>query len=345
MNEKIDRKIFSKYANEVPTSGEKNYVENVFLDEQNSQELQEILMADWLRVCDQEHLEFYDLSHIFHKLYFSINSERKQQKRGAIHAIWQTYSKIAAAILLPLALIYLVYSHVQPSQPDTQISFAEIKAPLGSRVNFSLPDGSSGWLNSGSSLKYPVYFSDTRDVELSGEAFFDIQKNERKPFNVKTADLNISVLGTRFNVSAYQGDASSSVVLESGKVRLSSKGAQNVVEMKPDEKVVYNNTQKELKKTSVNSAKYTSWKEGKLVFRNDPMKEVANRLSRWYNVDIEVSQKESSDLRLRATFEDEEIEEVLRLLKLTFPIDYKFEERKKGQDGSFEKRKIRIEIK
>lgn len=345
MNEKIDRKIFSKYANEVPTPGEKNYVENVFLDEQNSQELQEILMADWLRICDQEHLEFYDLSHIFHKLYFTINSERKQQKRGAIRAIWQTYSRVAAAILLPLALIYLVYSHVQPGQQDARISYAEITAPLGSRINFTLPDGSSGWLNSGSSLKYPVFFSDTRDVELSGEAFFDIQKNERKPFNVKTADLNISVLGTRFNVSAYKGDVSSAVVLESGKVKLSRHGIQDAIEMKPDEKVVYNSTQKELRKTSVNSTKYTSWKEGKLVFRNDPMTEVAKRLSRWYNVDIELSQEESSDLRLRATFEDEEIEEVLRLLKLTFPIDYEFEKRKKSDDGSFEKRKIRIQIK
>ena len=112
--------------------------------------------------------------------------------------------------------------------------------------------------------------------------------------------------------------------------------------MKPGEKVEYDIELKAIKKSKVNSKKYSLWKEGKLVFRDDPFDEVAKRLSRWYNVDIVVNQTSKIDFRLRATFEDEEIEEVLRLIKLTFPIDYKIEKRKKDTGGKFEKRRIII---
>ncbi len=348
MNNKIDKEVLLRYVNGKFTHEDKEYIENVFEDESFKPELQKHLSADWFELCKQDNLGEHSMDHILHKLYYNIKHEKKNPKKGVLVSLWKTYSKAAAVLLFPLALAYSVYysSNIQEVvQLNEEVSYAEIHAPLGSRISFSLPDGSTGWLNGGSILKYPVKFAATRDVELTGEAYFDIIKNKTKPFNVMAGNVNISVLGTKFNVAAYSDDSNVDVVLESGKVRLYDLGNKKFIEMEPDERVVYKKEeQKIVSKSKVNSKKYSSWKEGKLVFRNDPIEEVAKRLARWYNVDIAVSQSANADFRLRATFEDEDIEEVLRLLKLTFPIDYKFEKRKKDAQGKFEKRKITIDV-
>ncbi len=348
MNKKINEEVLLRYVNGEFTDEDKKYIESIFGDASYETELQKYLSTEWLEVCKQDNLEEHNMDHILHKLYYNIKHQKKEEKRGVLVSLWKTYSKVAAVLLFPLILTYIVYNQsevVQFEQISEQVSYAEIQAPLGSRVNFSLPDGSKGWLNGGSTLKYPVKFANTRDVELTGEAFFDIIKNKNKPFNVMAGNVNISVLGTKFNVSAYSDDNNVDVVLESGKVRLYDLGNKKFVEMEPDERVVYKkNERKVVSKSKVNTNKYSSWKEGKLVFRNDPIDEVAKRLARWYNVDIDVSQSANADFRLRATFEDEDIEEVLRLLKLTFPIDYQFEKRKKDAQGKFEKRKIIINV-
>ncbi len=348
MGTKIDKEVLLRYVNGEFTPADRKYIEDIFTDENLRPELQKHLSADWLALCSQDRLEEHDMAPILHKLYYNIKHQDEGKKKGVLVTLWRTYRNIAAAILLPLVLAY-GYSQLaafQPGKEDRLVSYAEIQAPLGSRVTFSLPDGSTGWLNGGSTLKYPVMFAGSRDVELTGEAYFDVKKNVNKPFNVKAGDINISVLGTRFNVAAYSDDSNVDVVLESGKVRLYDMKIKKYIEMEPDERVVYEKKEhKVISKEKVNTRKYSSWKEGKLVFRNDPIEEVAKKLGRWYNVDIEVNQSPGTDFRLRATFVDEDIEEVLRLLKLTFPIDYSFEKRKKDAEGKFAKRKIILNVK
>ncbi len=348
MDSKIDKEVLLRYVNGEFTYKDREYIENIFGNSNYEAELQKYLSNEWLEACKQNDLEEHDMDHILHKLYYNIKHQEKEKKRGLLVSLWNTYSRVAAVLLFPLAIGYGIYSqsgNIQFEQVNEQVSYAEIHAPLGSRISFRLPDGSTGWLNGGSILKYPVKFAGTRDVELTGEAYFDIIKNKNKPFNVMAGNVNISVLGTKFNVAAYSDDSNVDVVLESGKVRLYDLGNKKFIEMEPDERVVYKKKeQKIISKSKVNSKKYSSWKEGKLVFRNDPIDEVAKRLARWYNVDIAVSQSANADFRLRATFEDEDIEEVLKLLKLTFPIDYTFEKRKKDAQGKFEKRKVTINV-
>lgn len=344
MRNKIDRDVLTRYVNGKFTSDDKKYIESIFCSENRKEELGELLKSDWNEFSRHDNLTEYDVDHILHKLYYNIKHQNSTKKKGVVVSLWETYSKVAAVLLLPLVLTYAILSKSEINQIDKEVSFAEINAPLGSRVKFSLPDGSSGWLNSGSTLKYPVVFADSRDVELSGEAYFNIRKNKNKPFNVVASKVNISVLGTQFNVAAYSDDSNVDIVLESGKVKLNHIGSNKFIEMKPNERVVYNSEKITLKKTKVLPEKYSSWKEGKLVFRNDPIEEVAKRLGRWYNIDIVVKQASNGDFRLRATFENEEIEEVMRLLKMTFPIDYIIEKRKKDANGNFERKKIIINL-
>ena len=121
--------------------------------------------------------------------------------------------------------------------------YAEIFSPLAARTRFELPDGSTGWLNSGSTLKFPVkFYGAQRKVELSGEGFFDVVKNSEKPFVVKTSDINIIALGTKFNVLAYPDDETFEITLESGKVVVEKTGVSGepvkIAELQPDHQLV-----------------------------------------------------------------------------------------------------------
>ena len=210
-----------------------------------------------------------------------------------------------------------------------------MSAPLGSRIKFTLPDGSVGWLNSGSTIKYALNFNQARVVQLSGEAFFDVKHEDSHQFVVKTKYMDVEVKGTAFDVAAYSDEDQIDVTLERGSVILKNDKLTVPVEMKPDEQVRYNYNKQTLTKEKVTAQYFSSWKEGKLMLRNASLDDLAKQLSRWYNVDVSVQNSQNADIRYRATFEDENLNEVLRLLKISTSIEYKIEERVKQADGSF----------
>jgi ferric-dicitrate binding protein FerR (iron transport regulator) len=221
-------------------------------------------------------------------------------------------------------------------------TWVEIKAPAWTRAQFSLPDGTTGWLNSNSSVKYNGNFNADRQVALKGEAFFDVFKDKKRPFIVNTNEVTVKVLGTRFNIASYENEKNVEVVLEEGKLIFNNKGMNKSYTMSPNDLVIYDKTLKDYSTEVVQPHKYLSWTEGKLVFRNDPLDVIARRLERWYNIDVEVNVSLTEDLRLRATFIDEGLEEVLNLLKRSLPIDYKIENGNIQADGVYRKTKIII---
>ena len=345
MEEKIDKEQLRRFFSGSYSDQDASDVEEVFCNDNKKGELKTFLLSEWYKFKETTIPHDKNLDHILHKLYYKFQHQPKKKKRGIIINLWKAYSRVAAILLFPLA-VAIAFSIGPDNLPiaETQ-AWTEIQAPLGARVKFTLPDGSAGWLNSGSVITYPVKFNKERTVNLTGEAFFDVKKDPDNPFNVIATDLNISVLGTKFNVAAYGDRNDVEVVLESGKVKLNLLRGRNEVEMAPNDRIVYDNRTKKVARSKVDPYKYSSWKEGKLVFRNDDMSELGKRLGRWYNIDVEVRNKKNKDLRLRATFEDEAIEEVLRLLKLSLPIDYMVEQRKMDPTGKYERKKVIITVK
>jgi ferric-dicitrate binding protein FerR (iron transport regulator) len=198
-------------------------------------------------------------------------------------------------------------------------------------------------LNSGSSLSYSLPFNNNRQVRLEGEAWFEVNHDEAHPFEISTGNSTVKVLGTSFNMSAYPDENYVEVVLKTGKVEfMESNGSDNVT-MVPSERLVFQNGN--ISKSVTDPAKYNAWTEGKLVFRGDQMGEVARRIERWYNVKIDIGDKELEKYSFRATFEDDKLEEVLRLLSMTSPITYHISPRKLLADGTYEKELITINIK
>lgn len=169
--------------------------------------------------------------------------------------------------------------------------------PVGGIYKLVLPDGSTVWLNSSSSLKYPTSFEGgQRIVELSGEAYFDIVKDENKAFIVKTKTRDISVLGTSFNISAYNDDVFFAATLAEGKIKLTHENTKEVF-LKPGEQAVVDyNSSNTTQVKEVDPETYSSWKDGTFYFENESLENILRKVGRWYNFQTDFSNAELSKI-------------------------------------------------
>jgi ferric-dicitrate binding protein FerR (iron transport regulator) len=334
-SEKIIRYFSGKYSDD-----DALYINEVFCDKNKERELKRFLSKQFDGILAENDIDKKNLDHILYKIHYDINTRLSLQKSSSFDIVAKWTLRIAAIAMLPL----LVFLGVQTYREGNlkKEAWVEINAPAWTRAQFSLPDGTTGWLNSNSSIKYKGNFIADRKITLKGEAFFDVFKDKKRPFNVNTNEVLVTVLGTRFNIASYDNEKTVEVVLEEGKLVFNDKEMKESYTMKPNDLVIYNKTLKNYSTEVVQPRKYLSWTEGKLVFRNDPLDIIARRMERWYNIDVEIDENLSDDLRLRATFIDESLEEVLDLLKRSLPIDYKIENGILQTDGTYRKTKVTI---
>ncbi|MGC9352942.1 MAG: FecR family protein, partial [Mariniphaga sp.] len=166
----------------------------------------------------------------------------------------------------------------------------QLVIPFGKNSSITLPDGTIAYLNAGSRLVYPNFFKGKkREVILVGEGFFDVAPNEKMPFVVQTNDLNVTALGTKFNLSAYPSDNSIETVLVEGEVKIDMSGLQpfkNDYILKPNQLATYNRTSAETKIKHVDVINYVSWHEGYLNFESSDLSRIVKKLERYYNINI-----------------------------------------------------------
>jgi ferric-dicitrate binding protein FerR (iron transport regulator) len=237
------------------------------------------------------------------------------------------------------------YQSVRHGQISVNQAYNEIFSSVDAITKVSLPDGSNVWLNHSSTLKYPAMFQgDYRMVELSGEGYFEVAHNSKIPFIVKAGDIKIKALGTAFNVLAYTDDDKIKISLINGEVVLleaeqDEKGIP-LLKMKPNNLAIFQKSNNEINTRKINDDRDFSWKDGKLIFNKEPMGEVVKKLSRWFNVDIQIKDPELCNLTFTATFINETLPQVMALLSLVTPIDYSISNREKISVGTFTKRKV-----
>ena len=255
-----------------------------------------------------------------------------------IHTFFFYWQRISAVLVIPL-LFAVVYLYVNEDESEEgEIAYQELFAPHGMFSHATLPDGSEVWLNGGSSLKYPIRFEkNKRNVFLSGEGYFEVQSDAEKPFVVNTDLLTLNATGTKFNIEAYGEDTITAVTLVEGKVSVSMKSG-SPVNMQPGERILYSNLTSKGYVTQTDPYKWYAWKDGLTIFRDDPLHYVFKRLSLVFNVNIILKNRELADAPYRATFEDESLDEILRLLELTAPIKFTYVKR----DSYIEKQQIEV---
>ena len=254
--------------------------------------------------------------------------------------------RYAAFLTIPLLLSSLILGYLHWGGTDAEEKYAEVIAATGSVIRYELPDHSVVWLNSGSTLRYPTVFrKDNRNVELKGEAYFEVQADQERPFYVNTPEgLSVYVYGTKFNVNAYEDDSSIETVLEKGKVNVISPDGKTIVQLAPGERLLYNKLDRKLTKSKVDVYEKVAWKGGKLIFRNTELGEIFKRLERHFNVDIQFNNKSGKEYKYRATFRDETLPQILDYLSKSAALKWKIEEAVQQEDETFTKRKITVDL-
>lgn len=334
LNQKVKELIESYHFGQV-SEEEVSMVFDLFAEGTDNVSLKNHLRKEWETIDSDD---APDLTHLLHAIQAQIYKKQQEKHNGFIYRIMHSYSRVAAILLFPIllaGLFFFLHINRKPTVVADIPVFNTVYAPMGSRVQFTLPDGSSGFLNSGSSITYSLPFAENRKLSLEGEAWFDVIKNENHPFEICAGTSAVRVLGTSFNVSAYPNENYVEVVLAEGKVEFQATPRAQVVPMKISERLVYK--ENGILIENVDPDKYRGWTEGLLIFRGDNMSEVARRISRWYNVEVVIADTELEAYTFRATFDDDSLEEVLRLLSMTSPIRYRIKPRVELPDGNWSK--------
>lgn len=339
--EKIERFIEGK-----ADAAETAFVESLFLDGEKNIALRDLLEKEWLRMVSDGSVSEINLDHLLDRVHHTIGINEEIRKQKPIQKLLLFYMRSAAVLLLPLliagGLVFNYFASQNKHGIDQPVN-STIYAPLGARVSFNLPDGTKGMLNSGSKLSYSIPFTGNRKVRLDGEAWLEVNHDANHPFEINTGNSTVKVLGTSLNVSAYPEERYVEVVLLEGKVEFQNNVNQEKAIMIPSERLIFKDGN--ISQAVTDPAKYNAWTEGKLVFRGDPMTEVARRIERWYNVKIILADPALEKYSFRATFEDDKIEEVLRFLSMTSPIRYHMSSRALLPDGTLDKQVITISLK
>jgi transmembrane sensor len=213
----------------------------------------------------------------------------------------------------------IIYQKTTSKNTKQILAYNTLTTPRGGKYQLVLADGTKVWMNAGSTIKYPVDFTNTeRSVELSGEAYFEVAHNANSPFKVIGAGQVVQVLGTHFNINAYADEDEVKTTLLNGSVKVyanktASTHAESII-IKPNEQAVFKNAL--LSKTTVDADEFTAWKSGVILFRNADIHDVMRKISRWYNVDVEYHGQMLSDTYNGEIPRNAAFSEVLKILKL-----------------------------
>lgn len=212
-------------------------------------------------------------------------------------------------------ITYIINPNTGASKEDPK-AFNTLSTPTGGQYNIVLADGTKVYLNTVSSIKYPTQFNgDQRVVELEGEAYFEVAKNKNKPFIVKSGDQEIEVLGTHFNVHAYNNESVVKTTLLEGSVAVSYKNQKTV--LKPGQQSNVSDSFSKIKIKEVDTEAAIAWKDGRFKFDNADLKTVMKQLERWYGIKVEY-RGDVSDVRFNGgTFMNKNLSEVLKVLELS----------------------------
>jgi transmembrane sensor len=230
-----------------------------------------------------------------------------------------TWMKIAASVIL-LTGIFFAIQKINSSDTYTKVvtNNQKMLKPI------LLPDGTKVFLNIGSTIQYPKTFdSKTRQVELTGEAFFEVTKNENVPFIIHTQKARIKVLGTSFNVTAYQETDSVQVVVETGTVELSSKTCNNPIRLTHGNTGVYYPKMDKLIKSNLSDVNTTSWKTNTIVFHNSDLLYVTKVLKKVFNRSVSIENPTMKKCRLNADFKNQDFDHILEAIKTTLNLNIK----------------------
>jgi ferric-dicitrate binding protein FerR (iron transport regulator) len=288
-------------------------------------EIEEELDSRWAKVKTEENV-VVNSEKIFNNVKEQIGKEGIVRLNNTI----KKFIPYAAILIIALAASFY-FSYIKSSSNNVyNNTYTSFVTENGQRSKVVLPDRSIVWLNSGTTLSYLYSKNEKRSIVLNGEAYFNVRKDKDNPFTVKANGIDVKVLGTKFGVESYPGVGKTFVVLESGSVELKyGNNENNVTKLVPGELATFDSANKSLEIAEVKPEKYVSWKDNKLVFRNEPMKNVVLDLARWFNIEIEILDEEVYNSIFTATITSENYQQIFNLIEYSCSVKCEISENHK----------------
>lgn len=342
------------------TSEEKQAIVNYLSGELSNNETE--ILNRWLEKSEIHKLIFDQFSDIWkasshnylskqidaEKAWKDLQIQINIQDKNTSKIVWNEIFRIAAVFVIALFMGGLGYYFIdQKKGTIADPLFVEYVSPLGSRSSVILADGSKVWLNAGSTLKYKnTYGINNRDLQLTGEAFFEVEKNKELPFVVKTSEIDIIALGTKFNVKAYCEEKTIETTLIEGSVKLESTtvNLQENILLKPNDKAVFTKSKQSIELTSqqnqninpesapaipkleiiesVEPEPIISWKDQRWIINNEKLGDLAVKLERRFDVNFVFDNDLVKEYSFRGTLEDETLGQIMEAIKFSSPIKY-----------------------
>lgn len=318
-DERIQTSIIRLFSGEA-TAEEKHLIHEWVNQSPENKKMYDELKDIWLAAGTLHNSDQYPLEREIRKFKEMVRQKEISRKRNLI--ILSTL-KYAAVFLLVAAIPFSYYFGKQKKSAD--VTWSTVTCQLGDKSMILLPDSSRVWLNSGSKLTFNNNFTEgNRELQLEGEAYFAVVKDPQNPFTVTCGPLSVQVLGTEFNLKAYPDENHISTTLIEGSVEVI--GQRNKVLLTPGQKLVYNpqNNKMTLYELS-DTAPETEWKEGRLVFRNESLRELELKLERWFDVDIALADEMVKEKRYTGILERESILEVMSYFSLAKSVGYRID--------------------
>lgn len=301
-------KVFKIISGGDPGSRERKFLDNSGFSE-------EMMKTQWDKseTIREDEKNIIDMD----SLWKSIEKESYQSK--LIHLQVKNYLKYAAIFLFGL-FSFMTGRYISGDRTVNN-NFYLAENPPGTISEMRLPDNSRVWLNAGSSIKYDDEFGHShRNLEIEGEAIFNVRENKEMPFIVNVDGITVTALGTEFYVSAYSFHQSLAAGLLEGSIKITS--PDNTIVLDKPESVMINPENGALQDRGPLNPSYHEWRNGKLVFENTRLSEICHRLSNWYNHPVN-PEKDIENQKFTLTVKDENLEDVLELIKLASDLKYK----------------------
>lgn len=238
--------------------------------------------------------------------------------------------RIAAVILIVVSVaLYWTYQNISKENTSdvvASVQSIEKSTAYGEISNVTMSDGTNVKLNAGTKITFDEQFTgNIREVNMSGQAFFDVSRNEEQPFVINAGKVNIRVLGTSFDVKAFEEENRAIITVVSGKVRV--KTNEGKVILKADEQAIFDKSSGYLKMKKVKSDEFTKWMNGTLYFDKTPIKDVLAQMERWYDVEFKVNNKNILNKKVTGEYTNASLKTILKALEFSIDINYKIDEK------------------
>jgi ferric-dicitrate binding protein FerR (iron transport regulator) len=315
MGQLIPWKLITAHLKNETTVEEENLLQR-WLAEENNLELYTEIELLWNEVQSEVSVYNPDVDHYWEIMQKRINKGKETKKKISIREKLLAIAA-AASILLTIGTTYLFLD----KGSDEIHSYSAISG----KSKITLPDNSTIWVNSGSTISYPGAFPDNRQIDLTGEAAFDVVKDDKHPFVVSVSGIKVKVYGTYFNVSSYDDEENITVALKEGSVSILMEDSESF--LKPGEMATINKKDMSLSISKANMNLEFFWANESVYFKAKPLGYICEYLEKWYNVKIEVDPEIAKSQFYTFTIKDDSLEQILRIMSKINPITYSFDDK------------------